>query len=106
MKRLRVERSQNQPTKTKLYGSGVDEHTIIGRAGRRSSDGLKPYKRMCEILLANTNATIDNRLGFLSLQLNSEKEELIINASKYIDTLIQYRCRCMLWISYLLTRII
>ena len=44
---------------TRLYESGMDDHGIMRRTGNRSTDGLKPYKRMGEMHHVNSSAQID-----------------------------------------------
>ena len=70
---------------TRLYESGCDDHGIMRRTGHRSSDGLKPYKRMGEIHDFNSSAQIDNRPGSLNLSVNNSKKELISTASNMFN---------------------
>ncbi len=70
---------------TRLYESGFDDHSIMRRTGHRSSDGLKPYKRMGETHNITTSAEIENRPGSLSLNINNKKKDLISTSSNIFN---------------------
>ena len=56
------------------YESGMDDHGIMRRTGHRSTDGLKPYKRMGEMYHVNSSAQID-RLYCITKLFHEQRKE-------------------------------